>query len=149
MIPGSSGVPNIVCVFPAPVAPYAKTVALYPPMTPSIRNLVDFWKTSSYFMSSSKAKSNANVISLLRLPCRKASSGAASVSSFNTTIFWSIIRTFLTVCDMSSFFERGRTRTETKMFEFPYFSSAMYSLVSISITAASELYEACTICFDY
>ena len=47
MIPGDSSVPSIVYVFPAPVAPYAKTVALNPFTTPFRRNLVVLSNTSS------------------------------------------------------------------------------------------------------
>ena len=51
IIPGFSSVPVIVYVFPAPVAPYAKTVALKPFVTPSIKNLVvqlniSFWPSN-------------------------------------------------------------------------------------------------------
>ena len=38
VIPGNSGVPDIVCVFPDPVAPYAKIVALYPATAESTRS---------------------------------------------------------------------------------------------------------------
>lgn len=37
MIPGSVGVPTMVCVFPEPVAPYAKTVVFSPSSTPAIK----------------------------------------------------------------------------------------------------------------
>ena len=47
MLPGFYSVPNIVYVFPAPVAPYAKTVALQPLITPSHRNFVVLEKISA------------------------------------------------------------------------------------------------------
>ena len=51
IIPGFSSVPNIVYVLPAPVAPYANTVALKPFVTPSIKNFVvqlniSFWPSN-------------------------------------------------------------------------------------------------------
>lgn len=40
IIPGFSALPNIVCVLPAPVAPYAKTVELKPSQTAAQRFFV-------------------------------------------------------------------------------------------------------------
>jgi hypothetical protein len=59
----------IVCVFPQPVAPYAKTVALYPCSTLSSSGLVVDSYTSLCVVVSSKTRSNANVWSFTRLPC--------------------------------------------------------------------------------
>ena len=57
--PGFRTPPNIVCVFPAPVAPYANTVALKPLTTPSSNGFAVVLKTSLYLVSPEKAVSNA------------------------------------------------------------------------------------------
>jgi hypothetical protein len=58
----------MVCVFPQPVAPYAKTVALYPSSTLSSRGFVVASYTSLCVVVSSKTRSNAKVWSFTRLP---------------------------------------------------------------------------------
>jgi hypothetical protein len=47
MIPGSDSVPMTVCVFPLPVAPYAKMVALNPFKTWHISGLTSYSKISA------------------------------------------------------------------------------------------------------
>jgi hypothetical protein len=47
MTPGWWLVPSMVCVLPAPVAPYAKQHPLYPSNTPSTSVFVVFWNTWS------------------------------------------------------------------------------------------------------
>ena len=68
MIPGCWAVPVIVWVFPQPVAPYAKTVALYPSSTLSSRPLVVASYTSPWVVFSSKTRSNPKVWSFTLFP---------------------------------------------------------------------------------
>jgi hypothetical protein len=58
----------MVCVFPQPVAPYAKTVALYPSNTLSSRGFVVASYTSPCVVVSSNTRSNAKVWSFTRFP---------------------------------------------------------------------------------
>lgn len=58
----------MVCVFPQPVAPYAKTVALYPSSTLSKSGFVVASYTSPCVVVSSNTRSNANVWSFARFP---------------------------------------------------------------------------------
>ena len=57
MIPWFSCDPIMVCVFPAPVAPYAKTVALYPFRMDGISSFAVFRYTASVSTSGPNAQS--------------------------------------------------------------------------------------------
>ena len=66
-MPGSEAEPEIVCVLPHPVAPYAKAVALYPSNTPGTSVLAAPLKTSCCVAASSKTLSKQNLRSLVFL----------------------------------------------------------------------------------
>jgi len=115
MIPGFSAVPSMVCVLPAPVAPYAKTVELNPSHTYAQRPLVVSWKTRSVCSFSSKAKSNAYRFSLLLFLRSSFFTGSSSKSygSLKITSFSSRIFTIAMCYCSRSWLHKGLSRTAT------------------------------------
>ena len=87
MFPGLSEVPIIVYVLPAPVAPYANTVALYPSMMPSIKCFVVLLNISICPASLSNARSKAYCLSFDRFLLSSSFAFKISKGSLSTTIY--------------------------------------------------------------
>ena len=111
IIPGFSSLPNIVYVLPAPVTPYANTVALKPFITLSIKNFVVLLNICSCPTEGEKAKSKFIIFSfpLILFGFKKL------FGSFNLTILSSSILTVSFEEISFSFLLKGRHLTATKI----------------------------------
>ena len=122
MRPGLAALPSIVCVLPLPVAPYAKTVALYPSMTPATRTFVVHAYTSAVGTPGAKAWSKAYARVLSRA-CR-IRLFAWWPGSRISIVLPSAMRTTSSSRRARSSRESGRARTTTRMFDAPDFHSS-------------------------
>ena len=112
-MPGSFSSPTIVCVFPDPVAPYAKTVPFRPFKTPSIKTLPVRSYTSLFVAVFPNAQSYVYRRSFVR-PLRRSRYLLPSSGSKTTTVRLSITRRMsLRTPRMCSSASTGRVRTAT------------------------------------
>ena len=112
-MPGSFSSPTIVCVFPEPVAPYAKTVPFRPFKTPSIKTFPVRSYTSLFVAVLPKAQSYVYRRSFVQPP-RRSRYLLPSSGSRTTTVRLSITRRMsLRTPRMCSSASTGRVRTAT------------------------------------